>query len=288
MSSHSKKESTMPAEGQINYVGVDISSVRLDYCQSDSEEGSYENTHEGRRKLIERLRGLPHPRVICEASGGYEKLVVGELLKAGIEVCVVQPARVRAFAYAEGLLAKTDRIDARLLRRFGAVMKLRLAEPVNEAAAVLRELLEHRRQLTQQLNEAEGRLAVAGPTLSKLLHRQLKFLREQIEKVDEMIDQHIGNDPDLRQKSERLQQLKGAGRILAATLLAYVPELGKIDSAQLSALVGVAPYPKDSGLNSSPRHVRGGRSQVRHVLYMAAVAAIRFNPILDWPRFTND
>lgn len=270
----------MPAEGQINYVGVDISSVRLDYCLSESEEGAFENTPEGRRKLIEQVRRLPHPRVICEASGGYEKLVVAELLEAGIEVCVVQPARVRAFAYAEGLLAKTDRIDARLLRRFGEKIEVRLAEPVNEAAAVLRELLEHRRQLTKQLTEAEGRLAVAGPTLSKLLRRQLKFLREQIESVDKMIDEHIDHDPDLRGKSERLQQLKGAGRILAATLLAYVPELGKVDSAKISALVGVAPYAKDSGLISGPRHIRGGRAQVRHVLYMAAVAAVRFNPIL--------
>jgi transposase len=270
----------MPAESQINYVGLDISSVRLDYCQSDREEGSYENTTEGRRKLIERLRGLPHPRVICEASGGYEKLVVAQLLEAGLEVCVVQPGRVRAFAHAEGLLAKTDRIDARLLRRFGQKIEVRLAEPVNEAAAMLRELLEHRRQLTEQLTETQGRLAVAGPTLSKLLHRQLKFLREQIQTVDKMIDEHIDHDPDLRDKSARLQQLKGAGRILAATLLAYVPELGKVDSAKLSALVGVAPYPKDSGLTSGARHIRGGRSQVRHVLYMAALAATRHNPIL--------
>lgn len=270
----------MPAEGQINYVGVDISSVRLDYCQSDTEEGAYENTTEGRRKLIERLRGISHPRVICEASGGYEKIIVAELLAAGLEVCVVQPARVRAFAYAEGLLAKTDRIDARLLRRFGRKIAVRMAEPVNEAASVLRELLEHRRKLTTQLTETEGRLPVAGPTLSKLLNRELKFLREQIESVDKMIDAHIDNDPDLRSKSERLQQLKGAGRILAATLLAYVPELGKVDSAKVSALVGVAPYPKDSGLISGPRHIRGGRAQVRHVLYMAAVCAIRHNPIL--------
>jgi transposase len=270
----------MPEKGQINYVGVDISSVRLDYCLSDTEEGVCDNTPQGRRQLIEKLLRWPHPRVICEASGGYEKLVVAELLAAGIEVCVAQPARVRALAYAEGLLAKTDRIDARLLRRFGEKIELRMAEPVDPAAAVLRELLEHRRHLTDQLTEAEGRLAVAGPTLSKLLGRQLKFLREQIESVDKMIDEHIDNDPDLRAKSERLQQLKGAGRILAATLLAYVPELGKVESAKVSALVGVAPYPKDSGLIKGPRHIRGGRAQVRHVLYMAAVAAARHNPIL--------
>jgi transposase len=270
----------MPEKAPNDYVGLDIAAVRLDYSITDDEEGSCDNRPDARQQLIKRLQRLAHPRVICEASGGYEKVVVAELLAAGIEVCVVQPGRVRAYAYAEGLLAKTDRIDARLLRRFGQKMTLRLVEPVDPAAATLRELLEHRRQLTEQLTEVEGRLALAGPTLSRLLQSQQKFLREQVATVDKMVDQHIDQDPGLRQKSERLQQMKGVGRVLAATLLAYVPELGKIESAQLSALIGVAPYPKDSGTGSAPRHVRGGRYQVRHVLYMAAVAAARFNPIL--------
>jgi transposase len=270
----------MPEKAPCDYVGLDIAAARLDYCITDHEEGSCDNQPEARQQFIQRLQRLAHPRVICEASGGYEKVVVAELLAAGIEVCVVHPGRVRAFAYAEGLLAKTDRLDARLLRRFGQKMTLRLVAPVDPAAATLRELLEHRRQLTAQLTEVEGRLALAGPTLSRLLQSQQKFLREQIATVDKLIDAHIDQDPDLRQKSERLQQMKGVGRVLAATLLAYIPELGKIESAQLSALIGVAPYPKDSGTASAPRHVRGGRYQVRHVLYMAAIAAARFNPIL--------
>jgi transposase len=270
----------MPETAQSDYVGLDIAEARLDYCIAEQDEGSCDNRPEGRQQLIKRLKRLAHPRVICEASGGYEKVVVAELLAAGLEVCVVPPGRVRAFAYAEGLLAKTDRIDARLLRRFGQKMTLRLVEPVDPAAATLRELLEHRRQLTAQLTEVEGRLALAGPTLTRLLKVQQKFLREQLTAVDKMLDEHIDQDPDLRHKSERLQQMKGVGRVLAATLLAYVPELGKIEAAQLSALIGVAPHPKDSGTASAPRHVRGGRYQVRHVLYMAAVAAVRFNPIL--------
>jgi transposase len=270
----------MPEESQVDYVGVDIAEARLDYCIAEKNEGSCDNGPEGRQQLIKRLKRLPHPRVICEASGGYEKVVVAELLAAGLEVCVVQPGRVRAFAYAEGLLAKTDRIDARLLRRFGQKVALRLAEPADPAAAMLRELLEHRRQLTQQLSEVEGRLRLAGPTLAKLLHQQRGFLRQQIDTVEKMIGEHIDHDPDLRQKAERLQEMKGVGPVLAATLLAYVPELGAIDSAKLSALIGVAPYPDDSGTTLKPRHVRGGRAHVRHVLYMAAIAAARYNPIL--------
>jgi transposase len=205
---------------------------------------------------------------------------VAELLAAGIEVCVVQPARVRAFAHAEGLLAETDRIDAQLLCRLGQKMQLRLAVPVDAALATLRELLEHRRALTTQLCEVEGRLPLAGATLVKLLGRQRTFLKKQIEQVEKTLHHHIDNDPDLRSKSKRLQQIKGFGPVRASTPLAYVPELGKIESAQMSALIGVAPHPRDSGKNHAPRHVRGGRSQVRHVLYMAAVCASRSNPIL--------
>jgi transposase len=270
----------MPEKPEVHYVGVDIAEARLDYCIGEREEGSYDNRPEGRQQLIERLKRLPRPRVICEASGGYEKVVVAELLAAGIEVCLVQPGRVRAFAYAEGLLAKTDRIDARLLRRFGQKVALRLAQPTDPAAAMLRELLEHRRQLLQQLTEVEGRLRLAGPTLAKLLHQQRTFLRQQVDAVEKMISEHIDQDPNLRQKAERLQEMKGVGPVLAATLLAYVPELGLLDSAKLAALIGVAPYSEDSGTTSKPRHVRGGRAQVRHVLYMAAIAAARHNPIL--------
>ena len=270
----------MPANATPHYVGLDISKDLLDYCISDTNEGRFPNTAQARAAFIEKLKPLCTVRVVCEASGGYEKIVVAELLSAGLEVCVVQPGRVRAFAHAEGLLAKTDRIDARLLRRYGEKIALRLAVPTDPALATLRELIEHRRQLTTQLVEVEGRLALAGPTLHKLLDRQKSFLKKQIATVDAMIDKHIDQDPDLRSSSERLQQLTGVGRVLSSTVLAYVPELGKIEDAQLSALVGVAPFPKDSGKTQAPRHVRGGRSQVRHVLYMAAVSAARSNPIL--------
>lgn len=270
----------MPATMPPTYVGLDIAKDQLDYCLGETAEGRCAYTAAGRAELIRMLRAVPRARTVCEASGGYEKLIVAELLQAGIEVCVVQPGRVRAFAYAEGLLAKTDRIDARLLRRFGEKINPRLIAPADPAAATLRELLEHRRQLTTQLTEVDGRLALAGPTLGPLLATQRKFLAEQIAKVEKLIDQHIDQDPQLKRKSERLQQVKGVGPVLAATVLAYVPELGQIEAAQLSALLGVAPFPEDSGTSRAPRHVRGGRAQVRHVLYMAAVTASRYNPIL--------
>jgi transposase len=220
----------MPAKLPPCYIGLDIAKDQLDYCLSDTVEGRCAYTPEGCAELIKKLRPIKHARVICEASGGYEKLIVAELLHAGLEVCVVQPGRVRALAYAEGLMAKTDRIDARLLRRFGEKVEVRLAPPADPALITLRELLEHRRQLTTQLVEVNGRMALAGRTLRKFLEEQKIFLESQIQKVDKMIDEHID--------------------------------------------------PKDSGKTIAPRHVRGGRAQVRHVLYMAAVCAARSNPIL--------
>jgi transposase len=281
LSSHCKKESTMPATAEPNYVGLDIAKDRLDYALSEEHLGHGTNDAPGHAALVSQLRRLRSPRVVCEASGGYEHGVVAALLEAGIEVCLVQPGRVRAFAHAEGLLAKTDRIDARLLRRFGQKINPRLTVPTDPAARVLRELLEHRRNLTQQRSEVEGRLPLAGPTLTPLLQRQQQFLGTELAAVEKLIREHIDHDPDLRQKSGRLQQVTGVGPILAATLLAHLPELGQIEPAKLSVLVGVAPFAHDSGTSHPPRHIRGGRPVVRKVLYMAAVCASRYNPVLS-------
>lgn len=270
----------MPEQATKNYAGLDISKDQLDYCINESDEGRFSNNELGWVSLNKKLKTCGRPCVVCEASGGYEKAVVAQMLSAGLEVCVVQPGRVRAYAYAQGILAKTDRIDARLLRRFGQDVKPRLAVPVDASSATLRELLEHRRQLSDQIVKTNCRLDVAGKTLQKLLKRELSFLESQLEIVDGMIKEHIDNDPDLRGKSERLQQIKGVGPVLAATILAYVPEIGRLEDRALSALVGVAPHPKDSGKRKAPRHIRGGRSQVRQVLYMAAVSASQHNEIL--------
>jgi transposase len=270
-------ESTKPA---VTYVGLDVSKDRLDYTLDGPRVAQVPNTPSGHARLVMQLRRQPGVRVVCEASGGYERAVVAHLLTAGLEVCVVQPGRVRAFAHAEGLLAKTDRIDAGLLRRFGEKMQPRLAVPTDPVALVLRELLEHRRQLSDILVATGNRLGLAGATLRPRLERQQAFLREELAAVDQLIEQHIASDDDLRGKAARLRELQGVGPVLAATVLAYVPELGQIDSAELSALVGVAPFARDSGQSQRARHVRGGRAVVRKVLYMAAVASIRCNPIL--------
>jgi len=262
------------------YVGLDVAKDRLDYTVDGLRCDHVPNTPIGHERLLAVLRPLGAVRVICEATGGYEHAIVAALLVAHMEVCVVNPGRVRAFAHAEGLLAKTDRLDAQLLRRFGQKVQPRLHAPMDQAAVTLRELLDYRRQVSDQLVAARNRLELAGPVLRTRLVAQIAFLEQEQTETDRLIQDHIDHDDTLRRKATRLRELKGAGPVLTATLLAYLPELGEIADPQLSALVGVAPFARDSGRSHRTRHVRGGRGVVRHVLYMAAIAATRYNPIL--------
>lgn len=271
---------TTPPSIEATYVGLDIAKDRLDYTVDGARCHHVPNTPQGHESLSAALRPLHGVRVICEATGGYERAVVAALLLAKFEVCVVNPGRVRAFAQAEGLLAKTDRLDAQLLRRFGQKVQPRLHAPMDQAASTLRELLDYRRQVSDQLVAVRNRLALAGPVLRARLEGQVTFLEQELTATDRLIQDHIDHDDTLRRKAKRLRALQGAGPVLTATLLAYVPELGEIDSPQLSALIGVAPFARDSGRRHGARHVRGGRGVVRHVLYMAAVAATRHNPVL--------
>lgn len=270
----------MPEQNTRHYVGLDIGKHQLDYVIDDTNQGQLPYSEAGIGQLREKLRPLTNPRVVCESTGGYERTVVMALLGAGVEVCMVMPGRVRAYAHAEGLLAKTDPIDARLLRRFGQKIEPRVYTPATAAATELRELLDYRRLVVEQLAELASRREVAGPTLRSLLADHQTTLEQALLKVEERIEAHITTTPELAAKASRLRQVKGVGPVLTATMLAHVPELGKISDPQLSALLGVAPHPKDSANTSRPRHVRGGRHIVRRVLYMSAVCAARFNPIL--------
>jgi transposase len=280
-SSHCKMEKTNP-EIESTYVGVDVSKAQLDYTTDGARCEQADNDSEGHQRVISQLRKLPgRVVVVCESTGAYHQAFVGALVEAKIEVCVVMPARVRAYAQSQGILAKTDKIDARVLHLYGQASKLRLYQPMDPARVVLRELLEYRRQISDQKVAVSNRVSVAGPVLRQRLERQLQFLKEELSATDRAIEEHIENDPDLGQKAKRMRELKGVGPVLAATLLAYLPEISTMTPNQLSTMVGVSPHPNESGKIKKPRHVRGGRRVVRNVLYMAAVAATTKNPILN-------
>lgn len=277
MNSNNKVESTEP----VSYVSLDVSKARLDYAIAGQKCLQVPNTAAGIAQLITAIQPLPGARVVCEATGGYERRLLELLHQARVPVCRLQPGRVRHFAEAEGTLAKTDRIDVGVIYRYACSMHPRAEKPPLPEVAALRELLDYRRQLVEQLTQTTNRLETAGPTLQALLGAQREQLTASVARADKLVREHLKAHPALHAKAERMQQLQGVGPVLATTLVAYLPELGEEEDKRIAALVGVAPHAHDSGETSRPRHARGGRVEVRNVLYMAAVSASQHNPVLS-------
>lgn len=278
MNSHCKIETIRTA---INHVGIDVSKLHLDVSIAGTKAMRLANTAAGLQQLQKRLARLAHPRVTCEATGGYEKRLVSFLLEAGIEVCVAAPGRVRYLAHAEGLLAKTDSIDAELIRRFAEKIDLPLQRQTDPAALRLRQMSDYRRMLSEDIVKTVNRLELAEGYLREQLEGLLAHLKSIKKRVEADIAAHLRTAEELAHKAARLQQLQGVGPVLATTLLAHVPELGQVSDKTLACLIGVAPHPKQSGNFKGKASIRGGRAHVRHVLYMAAVAAARSNPVLS-------
>jgi len=271
------------AEQTPAYAGVDISKEVLDVSLAGQPPCRYANDTTGIAALIKVLKKLPQPvQVVCEPSGGYERDLLSALWTAGLAVSLVHAARIRAFARAQGLLAKTDPIDAVVLREFGELLKpetLAAPSPQQERLAAL---VQRREQLVNLLSMEDQRLAQArDAVVRKMSERLLKKLATQIEQMDALIEEQITADKTLKSQSERLQQVKGIGPVTASTLLAELPELGTLSRNESGALAGVAPYNRDSGEHRGRRTIRGGRVKVRRVLYMAALVAARYNPILQ-------
>ena len=264
------------------YAGVDISKDALDVSLIGRSPERYDNNAAGITGLIKslvKIGGSVH--VICEPSGGYERELLEALWSASIRVSLVNAARVRSFARAQGLLAKTDEIDASVLREFGELLQPEVIEAPAPARQRLAALVQRREQLVNLLTMEEQRLAQSRDVVIKKLTKSLiKELQKQITQVEALIEAQIDDDDTLRGQSARLQQVKGIGKVTASTILAELPELGKLNRKQVGALAGVAPYNRDSGTLRGRRTIRGGRIKVRRVLYMAATVAARFNPIL--------
>ena len=264
------------------FVGIDVSSASLDLCSSNDETiRRFSNDPGGIAALLDLLAGLSPKLIVIESTGGLERPLLLALLAADLPVARVDPKRVRLFAYGIGQLAKTDAIDARVLMRFAQLASPRLAEKKAQNQAELAELLVCRAQLIDTRTAHQNQLTRTGSKIArKSLQSVLSHLRSRIEKLDRAIEKIIDNDDDMRGLDELLRSFKGVGPVLAATLISQLPELGKLPHSKLAALVGVAPYNRDSGSYSGKRSIRGGRARVRKVLYMCTVAALRHNPIL--------
>ena len=264
------------------YAGVDIGKAMLDLSLAGQPPCRHPNDAAGIAALLESLRKLPQPvQVICEPSGGYERDLLAALWAAGLAVSLVHAARVRAFARAQGLQAKTDPIDAVVLREFGELLHPKTLAAPSPQRERLAALVQRREQLVNLLSMEEQRQAqTRDAVVQQMGKRLLRELGQQIEEMDALIAAQITADATLKSQSERMQQVKGIGPVTASTLLAELPELGTLSRNESGALAGLAPYNRDSGAHCGRRTIRGGRVRVRRVLYMAATVAARFNPIL--------
>ena len=263
------------------FVGIDVSKARLDVAVLPAGEAfQVGNDRDGRAELVRRLRGLKPTGIGLEASGGYEREAIKALSKADLPVRRLNPLRVRQFAQACGLLAKTDRIDALLIARFIATLPTRQAER-NEAVERLAELVTARRQICDEIVRASNQAEHATqPLLRRLARRRIDRLKDDLLLLDKALHDAVQASPDLAHKDQLLRSVPGVGPVFSHTLLALMPELGALTNRQAAALVGVAPYAFDSGVMRGQRHIFGGRKAVRDVAYMAALAGAAHNPVL--------
>jgi transposase len=263
------------------WVGIDVSKKQLDVAVGQADETwSAPNDATGIARTVEHLERVRPQLVVVESTGGLERPLLRALHQAGIPFALVHPQRVRAFARSLGLLAKTDKLDARLLARFAEAIQPAPTILSSEEEQRLSALLDRRRQLIDFRTAELNRLPGAHPTVRTSIDRLLADLAEQIAELEAHIDALLADLPVLQQKVELLRSVPGVGPVTAAMLVADLPELGRLDRKQVAALVGVAPFNDDSGHRRGKRRIKGGRAGVRSVLYMAAVSASRFNPIL--------
>jgi transposase len=264
------------------FVGVDVSEARLDvHVLPTGEHAGFERNRLGIERLVAWLAGKRRVLVVVEATGGLERGLEATLGHAGIAVAVVNPRRIRDFARATGLLAKTDRLDARVLAQFGERMRPEARPARGPADQALAALVLRRRQLAALL-EAERNRARRSEEAVVLasIEAHLGWLRSALVELEEQIQERLAAAPAWRAKADLLASVPGVGPVTTASLIGLLPELGQVDGKAIAALVGVAPFARDSGLMKGRRTIWGGRPQVRAVLYMATLVASRHNPAI--------
>lgn len=265
----------------MSFIGIDVAKAQLEFaCRPTGETGAMPNDEAGIRELVTRSQGLAPTLIVLEATGGYEAVLVAALAAAGLPVVVANPRQVRDFAKATGQLAKTDAIDAQVLALFAERVRPAPRPLPDEAAEALGALLTRRRQLVEMLTAERNRLLVARPAVRRDLQQHIRFLERRLREADDDLHTAIKASPLWRVKDDLLQSVPGVGRVVSLTLLAELPELGRLSHKEIAALVGVAPLNWDSGTLRGKRLVYGGRAPVRAALYMAALVASKCNPVI--------
>lgn len=262
-------------------VGIDVSKDRLDVALRPSGEVfAVERAASGLDSLVSRLKALAPQIVALEATGGFETVVTAALAAAGLPVVVVNPVQVRAFAKAIGQRAKTDPIDAGVIAHFAEATRPEVRTLPDAETQLLADLVQRRRQIIEMIGAESQRQKRASRSLKKSIARLLKALQKELTSVDTDIDGAVRGSPAWREKEDLLTSVPGIGKTIARTLIAEMPELGRLNRKEIAALAGLAPFTRQSGTWRGRSFIGGGRTAVRTALFMGAMVAKRYNPVL--------
>lgn len=259
------------------YIAIDVSKAEL-VLKTDTQTNQIPNKTRGFGRLAKILDKTENPMVVFEATGAYERKLADWLTSAEIPYAVINPRRIRAFAQSEGCLAKTDPIDSLMILRFAQCKGLQPQRPTSTARNALRDHMDRRNQITEDLTRKKNRLEKAPEAIQDWIRSHIEMLKRQLKEVESVIKEIIDADNTMSQSSAVIESVKGVGAVTSWTLLAFLPEITNINRGQLAALAGLAPYNRDSGTTQGKRYIQGGRQKVRDCLYMSAIAAATHNP----------
>jgi len=263
------------------FVGIDVSKDQVDVAVGSADPvRSFSNDESGRANLVKLLQTRNASLIVLEATGGFELPVAAALATAHLPVAIVNPRQVREFARATGELAKTDRIDARIIALFAERIRPEARSLPDEKTRLLDALLTRRRQLIDMITAERNRLGFAPKSLHPGLHKHIRWLQRELEGVDRDLDKSIQASPLWRARDDLLQSVPSVGPVTSRTMIGAVPELGTLNRRAIAKLIGLAPFAHDSGRFRGKRRIRGGRADVRKVLYMSTLVATRHNPVI--------
>ena len=275
------KSTNIPINTTAPVIALDVSKDTLNvFIDTSKESFICPNQTKDLQRLGKRLLKLDPALVVFEASGGYEKRAVIAFSQLDLPVAVVYPKRVRQFAQAVGVMAKTDEVDARVIARYARAADIQPKPPVSEELAVLQALTTRRSQLIEARTAEHNRLGTAHSSVHKYLKKSLVSIERQIKEIETEIERRINESETWRQTDQLLRSVPGVGAVLSYTLITQLPELGSLSRREIASLVGVAPFKRQSGKYKGKSFCHGGRNSVRRVLYMATIVATRFNPVI--------
>ena len=263
------------------WVGIDVCQKYLDiHVRPSSQSFKLTNDRIGINKLIQILAKIQPELIVLEATGGMEIDAAIKLTQVGLAVAVINPRQARDFAKATGQLAKTDAIDARVLAHFADAIRPEVRQISDESSRQLEDLVQRRRQISDMITAEKNRRRGKTNSVKASIDQHIEWLKQQLQEIESQIKQGIAINKDWKQKMDLLTSVPGIGEVVAVTLISSLPELGTISHKSISYLVGVAPLNRDSGKFRGKRKIWGGRAKIRCVLYMAALVAVRFNPVI--------